>query len=206
MSEYTNPYLIPPPVPARYEGAKWEDVPEEIKKLFEEVPSTRRGIYIWGGVGTGKTHIAYALYRNAVAKARILTKKAKSWSGEEDSFDIERPKFWNTTELFREIRLDFDRKEYKKRTEEELMTHRGILFIDDIGSEKLSDWVMETFYLVINKRYNDNLPVVFTSNYNIEELGNRIGERIASRIVETCHIFELTGDDRRMMSAKKSVI
>ena len=82
--------------------------------------------------------------------------------------------------------------------EEEMMKNEGILFLDDIGAEKPSDWVMETFYLIINKRYNEKLPIVFTSNLSIEQLAQTISDRIASRVVETCDIYELVGKDRRL--------
>ena len=38
---------------------------------------------------------------------------------------------------------------------------KGILMIDDIGSEKLTDWVGETFYSIINTRYEKMLPTFF---------------------------------------------
>jgi DNA replication protein DnaC len=170
-----------PKIPPRFEKAVYEHVPENIRQLFETMKTTRKGIYIHGKVGTGKTHIAYALYRNAVQKAHAYGR------------------FWNTTELLRDIRLDFDRGAYDKhRTEEELMKYDGILFLDDIGAEKNSDWATETFYMVINKRYNDQLPMVFTSNLSIKDLSAHLDDRTASRIVETCDIIELKGEDRRL--------
>lgn len=189
------PYF--PKIPARYAHVKWEDVPEKLQKVFVEIPETRRGIYIHGKVGTGKTHIAYTLYYYANEKARIITEKKNNYG----SIDREVPlaKFWNSTELLRDIRLDFDRERSERRaSEEELMEHEGILFLDDIGSEKPTDWVLETFYLVINKRYNEKLPIIFTSNCNLRELANKIGGRIASRIAETCEIYETVGEDRRL--------
>ncbi len=193
-------------VPGRYAGVQYEDAPENIRKMFETIRSTRTGIYLHGDVGTGKTHIAYALYRYARTKCPMGWEETKQSWEERGAWHEERPIFWNTTELFRELRLDFDRAEGKQREEERLMKHRGILFIDDIGSERSSDWVMETFYLIINKRYNEKLPMIFTSNLNIPQLASAIGDRIASRIVETCEIVELTGVDRRKLNVKKTVI
>ena len=169
-----------PSVPARYEKAKYEDVPEYIRKLFESIKETKRGIYIHGAVGTGKTHIAYALYRWCLPKTKM------------------RGRFWNTTELLRDIRLDISRDAYsKKRNEEELMKYEGVLFLDDIGAERNTDWATETFYMVINNSYNHQLPMIFTSNLSIKELSIHLDDRIASRIVETCDMVELTGNDKR---------
>lgn len=169
-----------PKIPIRYKEARYEDVPENIREKFTSIIKTRRGIYIFGDVGTGKTHIAYSLHSSQYPVAYCS-------------------RFWNTTELLHEIRADFARDiNDKRRTEEELMSLNRLLFLDDVGAEKITDWVMETFYLIINKRYNDMLPIIFTSNYSIKELVERIGDRIASRIVETCDIIELKGVDRRL--------
>lgn len=173
----------PPRVPARYEKAKYEDVPENIRGMFEKMRETRKGMYIYGGAGTGKTHTAYALYRSTYDKIGVYAR------------------FWNTAELLRDIRLDMDRDAYSKhRTEDDLMEFKGVLFLDDIGAEKLSDWVLETFYLLINKRYENMLPTIYTSNFSMKELAERIGDRFASRLMETCDIVPMVGEDRRVVS------
>ena len=194
-----NYQIYLPRIPARYENALYEDVPKKLRELFEQIPKTMKGLYIHSAIGTGKTHIAYALYHFARLKAEIWLPNPKQFHEEKPTYREGIPLFWNTTELFREMRLDFDRhRESKEMPEEELMKNEGILFLDDIGAEKPSDWVMETFYLIINKRYNEKLPIVFTSNLSIEQLAQTISDRIASRVVETCDIYELVGKDRRL--------
>lgn len=168
--------------PERYKSATYADVPQNIKALFEKMKETRRGLYIHGGVGTGKTHVSYALLNS------MDSLKLKSW-------------FKNIPELLREIRLDLGRANQDKTfVEEKLMDFGGLLFLDDIGSERMTEWVEETFYLIINKRYEKMLPIIFTSNLSIKDLSVKVGDRIASRIVEMCDIVELTGNDRRLSS------
>ena len=179
--------------PLRYEGAKLEDVPQGIRDLFEKLPESRRGIFIHGDVGTGKTHIAYAL--------RGAWEATKAPSGH-----TRRAMFWNTNELLRSIKADFDRSNYDKvRAEEKLMEHQGLLFLDDLGSERMSDWVGETFYLIINHRYNRMLPTIFTSNFGVADLAERIGDRTVSRIVGSSDVVELQGPDRRITSNKITI-
>lgn len=168
-------------IPKRYESVKYEDAPEKIRAAFDKIRETRRGLYIFGPVGTGKTHIAYAL--------------KKKWD-ETSRYSAD---FWNTSELMQEIKDDFDRDNYSKTHRfDKIMEEKEPLFLDDIGSEKLTDWVLERFYLIINRKYNDMLPVIFTSNYSIEDLAARVGDRIASRIVEMCDIIKIDGEDRRL--------
>lgn len=167
--------------PPRYQNASYDDVPDNIKRLMREMKVNSKGIYIHGGVGCGKTHIAYA-----------LSEKYESVMGA-------KPSFWNTTELFEEIKDDYDRH-YTDKTNilEAIMDYDKLLFLDDIGSEKPTEWVQERFYLLINKRYNEMRPTVYTSNYSVGELAARLGDRIVSRIVETCEIVKLEGVDRRL--------
>ena len=167
-------------IPRRFENTIYKEVPENIKKSFESIPETRRGIYIHGGVGTGKTHVAYALFKEAGER--------KIACG-----------LYNTTEMFREFRNDIRKSDNEVvGMEEILLENRGLVIFDDIGAEKLTDWVSETFYLIINRRYEEMLPTIFTSNLDIAQLAERIGDRTVSRIVEMCDIIKLDGKDRRL--------
>ena len=67
-----------------------------------------------------------------------------------------------------------------------------VLFIDDFGTEiykKNSDdnWVQELTYNIINARYNNCLPIIYTSNYSLKEcLENRgLANKTIDRIFET---------------------
>ena len=72
-----------------------------------------------------------------------------------------------------------------------------LLFIDDLGAAKATEFVEEATYRLINTRYNDMRPSIFTSNLALSELKDAIGDRIASRLAETCTRIVLDGPDRR---------
>ena len=59
-------------------------------------------------------------------------------------------------------------------------------------------WVGETFYSIINTRYERMLPTFFSSNLSLPELAEKMGDRIASRIAEMCQIIKLSGKDLRI--------
>lgn len=167
--------------PKQYEEAKYADVPKEVRGLFEKIKETRRGIYMHGAIGCGKTHAAWAL--------------AQQW--EENGG--RHPLFWNVSELIRSIKKDFDKHPYDREKEEEyIMEHRGLLFLDDLGAERATDFVADTLYLIVNRRYEERLPVIVTSNMDIGELSDRVGDRIASRIAGMCDVVEMKGEDRRL--------
>lgn len=177
-------------IPDRYKNAKYEDVPQGIRELFETMKDTRRGLYICGSVGTGKTHFAYALKQK-------YDHPQGAWYAQ----------FYNMTKLLHDIRQDFDMPARdKKYLEEDIMGHEHLLIIDDVGAEKITDWVAETFYLIVNERYNRMYPTIFTSNLPIKDLADRIGDRTASRIVEMCDTVELVGKDHRITNHIKKVI
>lgn len=172
--------------PERYKKADWGDVPPAIQDKIRAALKGKKGVYFHGGVGSGKTHIIYALagrLEGTGARCRVH----------------------NTTELIFDIRRDISRDVYTKaRWDEVLAAYEGVLVLDDIGAEKATDFVMDTLYLIINARYVHCLPTVFTSNLPIGELAEKIGDRTASRIVEMCDIVKIDGQDRRILSVKKN--
>lgn len=173
--------------PYRYQDAEWAQVPLALQKLTEKSRETRRGAYIHGDVGTGKTHVAYAIAEHVEQEMKAPTL------------------FWNTTELFAAMKNDFDRRRQYAEAEtviDKLLQFTGLLFLDDIGAEKPSDWVAEQLYLLVNRRYEHGRVTFFTSNLGIAQLSERIGDRTASRIAEMCDIYQLTGADRRIAAAK----
>jgi hypothetical protein len=82
-----------------------------------------------------------------------------------------------------------------------------LLVLDDLGSEKTSEWVEETMNLIVNTRYNERRHTIFTSNYEDTPEGEtetqdftlkeRIGFRIHSRLHEMCDFLEFDGADYR---------
>jgi len=79
----------------------------------------------------------------------------------------------------------------------ESYAHAPLLFVDDLGAAKESEWVEEVTTRLVNYRYDRALPTIFTSNVPPRELGDKIGERVASRLIEMCRTVVLKGQDRR---------
>ena len=170
-------------IPKRFEGAKYEDVPANIQALIENIAISRKGIYIYSDCGTGKTHVAYAIAKKM----------------DEDKFKV---KFYNTTNLLKYLKEDFSEQSkllsFDNTNYGLLLSYTGLLIIDDFGTEKMSEWVEETFYSLINKRYEEVLPTIFTSNLSPDKLTEKYGDRIVSRIIGSCDVIELTGSDKRL--------
>jgi len=167
------------PTPARYRDVTAEDVPVGvIERFLEKEGREKNGLYIWGGVGTGKTHILYAI--RAYWAERLM-----------------RFRIVNVSELFADIKKSFGTDNVLDVIEEGSY-YQGF---DDIGTEKDTEWAGEQMYRLVNRFYEHKKYFVFTSNLSLKELAGRFGEqgdRIASRIAEMCEVIEIKGNDRRV--------
>jgi len=86
---------------------------------------------------------------------------------------------------------------------ESIADFEGTLCIDDIGAEKMTAFVQQITYYVINHREQEMLHTVITSNYSLQEIDNQIDERVSSRIAGMCKIIKMTGKDRRLENDNK---
>lgn len=184
-------------IPKRFQNVEWQNVDKRVRDWFDknerEKKLMERGLYIFGGFGTGKTYTLWAIKKMLAEKYPSVEKRTedgKIYVRSELSLSI-----YNTTELLYSIRRGFD-SDKNDYILDDIMTTQFLAF-DDIGAEKITEWVQETFYLAINKRYEEMMPTFFASNFDIAELADRIGHRTASRIVEMCDVIQLGGGDRR---------
>jgi len=91
--------------------------------------------------------------------------------------------------------------------------------LDDLGAQKPNEWVWDTVALILNTRYNDKQTTIITTNYpdlqaggggltdaeraaREQTLGDRIGDRMRSRLAEMCVRVEMTGEDFRQTVKK----
>ncbi|MFB7899895.1 ATP-binding protein [Streptomyces xiamenensis] len=76
-----------------------------------------------------------------------------------------------------------------------------LLLIDDLGAAKASEFTEEVNFRLVNWRYEHHLPTLMTSNVLPRELAARMGDRVASRLVEMCQRVVIEGTDRRRAAA-----
>lgn len=78
--------------------------------------------------------------------------------------------------------------------------HARLLVLDDVGASKSTEWTEEINYRLVNHRYENELPTLFTSNLTPKELAGMVGDRVASRLVEMTRPVAVHGEDRRRAS------
>lgn len=143
-------------------------------------------LYIWGkNTGCGKTSWACKIM------SYYFRKIAFSSGLENEGLYIYLPVFLN------DLRSSFDNKTTEFEEELEMVNNCKLLIIDDIGSEKLTEWVRERIVSIIHTRVSNGLSTIYTSNLSPAELKEEMGDRISSRILGGSHVVEIAGADRR---------
>ena len=158
--------------------------------IAEEALKKGYGIYIYGNSGTGKTHLTACMCNELISKSQQCL-------------------FTNFFEISRLIRSTFN-----KNIEAEVVIKRicdiDFLFIDDLGTEVLrkngeDNWLQEQVFDIINKRYNNRKPTIFSSNHSLNELITERGmmEKTVDRIMEmSTAIIKLNGTSYRAKNRK----
>ena len=81
----------------------------------------------------------------------------------------------------------------------ELLGNVDFLVLEDLAVAKQNEWRLEQLYAVINRRYEDRRPVLVTADVgNPEALGEHIGHRTCSRILEMCEPMPFLDGDHRV--------
>ncbi len=151
-------------------------------------------------MGVGKTHLAVG-----IVQALILDKGVRGL-------------FCDYRDLLKRIQESYN--PLVATTELQILApvfEAEVLILDELGAQKPTDWVWDTVALILNTRYNDKRTTLITTNYpnapaalaqqrtamQGETLGDRIGERMRSRLAEMCVEVEMRGNDLRQ-SVKKA--
>jgi DNA replication protein DnaC len=207
-------------IPARYEHCSLSDFDTSFDgahyslataclaagRFVEEYPIDKTGLLLTGPVGTGKTHLAVG-----IIKLLIHTKGISCL-------------FCDYRELLKEIQNSYNSS--VQTTELEILRpifDTEVVVLDELGAVRSSEWVWDTVSHILNYRYNEKKTTIITTNFDDlpshkaqkqqprksrqaedaekagreETLGDRITDRMRSRLHEMCRIIELDGIDFR---------
>ena len=206
-------------IPARYEHCTLADFATDFSgahrslagarlaagRFVEEYPLEQTGLLFVGPIGTGKTHLAVGIVQELVRSKGVHCL------------------FCDYRELLKEIQNSYNPS--VQTTELEILRpvfEAEVLVLDELGAIKPTEWVWDTVSHILNSRYNDKKTTIFTTNFpdlprgdvqtgrgssaaeaarqavRNETLGDRITERMRSRLHEMCRVIQLDGSDFRL--------
>ena len=159
----------------------------EYKERVLEKVGAGDGLYIWGkSTGSGKTSWACKIMSHYFRKVAFDT------GLENEGLYIFLPTF------LEDLRDYYDTKDPDFEQVLSMVKGCKLLIVDDIGAERVTEWVRERMVSIINTRVSNNLATIYTSNLSPEELREELGDRISSRVLGSSKVVEIKGGDRRV--------
>lgn len=176
---------------AGYRNAKFSTykVNEQNKKVFnlarnycnnfEKMLADNQGLLLYGPVGTGKSYTAACIANELLNKCTsvIMTSFVKILQNIEQKSEADYISMLNSASL---------------------------LILDDLGTERNTDYALEKVYNIIDSRSRASMPMILTTNLSLNEMLEASDiryKRIYDRILETCFPVEVPGESFRRMSA-----
>jgi DNA replication protein DnaC len=168
------------------------------------VDTAGNGLLFVGTAGLGKTHLAVSVLQRLVQERGV------------------HGLFCDYRELLKNIQNSYNSS--VNTTELELLKpvfDAEVLVLDDLGAQKPNEWVWDTVALILNTRYNNRQSTIITTNYadlpagagaqteaqraaREQTLGDRIGDRMRSRLAEMCVSIQMSGNDFRQTVKRAS--
>lgn len=150
---------------------------------FTEMYKRHKGLMLFGSVGTGKTYIAACIANALIDRGYtcLVTNFARLTNTISGMYD--------------------GKQEYIDG-----LDRFSLLVIDDLASERDTEYMNEIVTNIIDARYRSGKPLIVTTNLTAQELNNPKDirkKRVYSRLMEMCVPIEVTGIDRRRRSASK---
>jgi DNA replication protein DnaC len=148
------------------------------KKFVVDITNNKEntGLMFTGPVGSGKTFLAGCIANNLLGnKKQVL--------------------FTVVPDLLDEIKETFNKNgEYTELQLLKKLREVEILILDDLGVHNYTEWTQNKIYSIINYRLNNKMSTIITSNLNLEQTEDLLGERTTSRIIQMCKVYRLLVD------------
>lgn len=147
---------------------------------WDEVTKKNIGLLLWGGVGTGKTFVAGCIANALLDQGKKVLMRDFAQISNISVFEVE---------------------DYVSS-----LSSYDLVILDDLGSERSSEFSLQNVFNVINRRYETGKPLIITTNHSVEELKKEDSldrKRIYDRVLAMCTPILATGDSLRQREASE---
>lgn len=175
-------------IPARYRDKTLDNFDATLQprahKIATEYVKTwpkkdGESLFFAGPVSTGKTHLARAILSGLIRRHGVTALAV------------------TVPSLMDDLRPGAS-EEFKAEQIQTLKTV-PLLLLDDLGAQRNTEWVTERLFVIVNARYDELLPTIFTSNVYLENLRNIDGwDRLVDRIVEMSTAIKMNDRNYRL--------
>ena len=166
-------------IPKRFQGFTLKTFKGDVWKKALLFLEAGKSLFLSGICGSGKTHLAVAL----LYEWELWTSnKRKAAEKNRETWKEPRGIFLTSGEFFLELKESFERNGERSVVDE--YSRADLLVLDDMGSEKVSEWSRQMTYLLLDRRYREMKQTIITSNLDLQGISQQIDDRVASRIAD----------------------
>lgn len=148
------------------------------KKCIEN--KQENGLIITGDSGVGKTHLAASILNELIEEDKLVL-------------------MGRLTLLLDMIKETFKDNSKSENELIELFSNIDMVVIDDLGTEKISQWALDKLYTIIENRNENKLPTIITTKFDKERLLHRfkqsndkeLSDAIIQKLYQMCYGIEL---------------
>lgn len=168
-------------------GYLTKDVVDAVQEVLDPPEKNDKvGVIFCGPAGSGKTHAAFAVINMLKEKNPEMIAYTTGYS-----------------QLMTSLKSEFANGSYDEmgsmwdKLNNESGMYDGLLMIDDLSSQKLTDFEADKLMMFLEKRLNSYMPFMVTTNVKPEDFKSVFGERLASRLFGYATIVEFEAKDLR---------
>ncbi len=165
---------------------------QNIERIYETCQSFVRNfdkeggnLLFYGNSGLGKTFLSHCIAKELLGTAHTVL-------------------YLTAYELFDILSKAMYDNEQDLAASAEHILDCDLLIIDDLGTELATAFTMSRLNLCINERFTNRRSTIISTNFGVQELADRYGERNFSRIFSSYTPLRFFGDDIRLKKKVES--